>query len=106
MKTIKKAYKIKNYRQIKVKYVSPTNNRGSRICIYEPKRYNNDITKRIYLSYDYAIGDVQQQAFEYLLSKGFKVICRASEYENYLFFVDNWAEDFIEIDTGKIREYK
>ena len=22
-----------------------------------------------------------------------------------LFFVDNWAEDFIEIDTGEIRKY-
>jgi hypothetical protein len=100
-----KAYQIKNYRQIKVKYIGPTNYRGSRICIYEPKRYNDDTTKRVYLSYDYAIGDVQQQAFEYLISKGFNVICRASEYENYLFFVDNWAEDFIEIDTGEIRKY-
>tara|TARA_Y100001938_G_scaffold57831_1_gene80789 strand:- start:1468 stop:1788 length:321 start_codon:yes stop_codon:yes gene_type:complete len=101
-----KAYKINNYRQIKVKYLGPTNNRGSRVCIYEPKRYNNDTTKRIYLPYDYSIGDIQQQAYEYLLNKGFKVVCRASEYENYLFFVDNWANNFIELDTGKIREYK
>ena len=100
-----KAYEIKNYRQIKVKYIGPTNFRGSRICIYEPKRYNNDITKRIYLSYDYAIGDIQEQAYQYLISKGFKVICRASEFENYLFFVDNWAEDFRELDSGEIRKY-
>lgn len=100
-----KAYEIKNYRQIKVKYIGPTNFRGSRICIYEPKRYNDDTTKRVYLSYDYAIGDVQEQAHQYLISKGFKVICRASEFENYLFLVDNWAEDFIELDSGEIRKY-
>ena len=96
---------IPNLRQIKVKYISPTNFRGSRVCIYEPKRYNNDKTKRVYLSYDYAIGNIQEQAYKYLLEKGFNVISRASEFENYILFVNNWAEDFKEIDTGLIRTY-
>lgn len=96
---------IPNLRQIKVKYISPTNFRGSRVCIYEPKRYNNDKTKRIYLPYDYAIGNIQDQAYKYLIGKGFKVVSRASEFENYILFVDNWAEDFIELDTGLIRTY-
>ena len=96
---------IPNLRQIKVKYISPTNFRGSRVCIYEPKRYNNDKTKRVYLSYDYAIGNIQEQAYNYLTDKGFNVVSRASEFENYILFVDNWAEDFIEIDTGLIRTY-
>ena len=96
---------IPNLRQIKVKYISPTNFRGSRVCIYEPKRYNNDKTKRVYLSYDYAIGNIQEQAYNYLTDKGFNVVSRASEFENYILFVDNWAEDFIELDTGLIRTY-
>jgi hypothetical protein len=96
---------IPNLRQIKVKYISPTNTRGSRVCIYEPKRYNNDKTKRVYLSYDCAIGNIQEQAYNYLTDKGFNVVSRASEFENYILFVDNWAEDFIEIDTGLIRTY-
>ena len=96
---------IPNLRQIKVKYISPTNTRGSRLCIYEPKRYNNDKTKRVYLSYDYEIGNIQEQAYKYLIEKGFNVVSRASEFENYILFVDNWAEDFKEIDTGLIRTY-
>tara|TARA_R110002050_G_scaffold279290_1_gene425796 strand:- start:176 stop:484 length:309 start_codon:yes stop_codon:yes gene_type:complete len=96
---------IPNLRQIKVKYISPTNFRGSRVCIYEPKRYNNDKTKRVYLSYDYAIGNIQEQAYNYLTDKGFNVVSKASEFENYILFVDNWAEDFIELDTGLIRTY-
>jgi len=96
---------IPNLRQIKVKYISPTNTRGSRVCIYEPKRYNNDKTKRVYLSYNYAIGNIQEQAYNYLTDKGFNVVFRASEFKNYILFVDNWAEDFKEIDTGLIRTY-
>tara|TARA_R110000744_G_scaffold255761_1_gene371258 strand:- start:437 stop:745 length:309 start_codon:yes stop_codon:yes gene_type:complete len=96
---------IPNLRQIKVKYISPTNTRGSRLCIYEPKRYNNDKTKRVYLSYDYEIGNIQEQAYKYLIEKGFNVVSRASEFENYILFVDNWAGDFKEIDTGLIRTY-
>jgi len=96
---------INNYRQLKIKYISPTNNRGSRLCIYEPKRYNTDTTKRIYLSYDYAISCIQEQAFKYLQEKGFNIVAKASELENYIFFADNWADEFIEIDTGLIRKY-
>tara|TARA_R110001592_G_scaffold236825_1_gene495597 strand:+ start:178 stop:507 length:330 start_codon:yes stop_codon:yes gene_type:complete len=103
--TQKMLNEVSNYRQIKIKYISPTNSRGSRLCIYEPKRYNTDKTKRVYLSYDYAIGCIQEQAFKYLQEKGFKIVAKASEFENYIFFADNWADEFIEIDTGEIRTY-
>ena len=96
---------ISQYRQIKIKFVSPTNSRGSRLCIYEPKRYNTDTTQRVYLSYDYAIGCIQQQAFQYLQQKGFNIVAKASEFENYIFFADNWADEFRELKTGKIRTY-
>ena len=93
------AEKINNFRQIKVKYISPTNSRGSRVCIYEPRRYGRDKTQRVYLSYDYKIGCIQEQAKVYLEDKGFNIIGRASELENYIFFCDNWADNFIELNS-------
>ena len=103
--TQKTLNEVSNYRQIKIKYISPTNFRGSRLCIYEPKRYNADKTKKVYLSYDYSIGCIQEQAFKYLQEKGFKIVAKASEFENYIFFADNWADEFRELKTGKIRTY-
>jgi len=102
--------RIKNYRQIKVKYLSATNYRGSRVCIYEPKRYNNDKTQRVYLPYNYEIGCIQQQAKVYLEEKGFNIVGRASELENYIFFCNNWGANFIELNslssTKSIRKSK
>ena len=88
---------IENLRQIKVKVLGPTNNRGTRVCIYEPKRGQYEKTKRVYLPYCYRLGNSQEQALEYLLEKGFNVVSRASELENYIFFCDNWGKDFIEL---------
>jgi predicted small secreted protein len=96
---------IRNYRQIKVKYIPCTNITGSRICIYEPKRYNDDKTIRVYQSYSSRIGCIQEQAFQYLKEKGFNIIAKASEFENYVFLCDNWADEFRELKTGKIRTY-
>tara|TARA_R110002167_G_scaffold9365_1_gene42761 strand:- start:619 stop:1200 length:582 start_codon:yes stop_codon:yes gene_type:complete len=95
---------VSNYRQIKVKYLGATDMRGSRVCIYEPKRYNDDTTKRVYLSYDYSVGCTQQQAYNYLISKGFNIVAKASELENYIFLADNWADEFRELKTGLIRK--
>ena len=83
---------ISNYRQIKIKYISP-------------KRYNTDKTEKVYLSYDYSIGCIQEQAFKYLKEKGFNIIAKASEFKNYIFFADNWADEFRELKTGKTRTY-
>tara|TARA_R110001606_G_scaffold243315_1_gene391127 strand:- start:1052 stop:1375 length:324 start_codon:yes stop_codon:yes gene_type:complete len=104
-KTKKTLNEVSNYRQLKIKYISPTNFRGSRLCIYEPKRYNTDKTEKVYLSYDYSIGCIQEQAFQYLIEKGFKIVAKASEFENYIFFADNWADEFIELKSGLIRKY-
>lgn len=88
---------VENYRQIKVKYMGPTNSRGARICIYEPARYNDETTKRIYLGYDYSVGCIQEQALAHLKSIGFNIVGRASEFANYIFFTDNWADDYVEL---------
>ena len=88
------AFEVKNYRQIKAGFVSPTNHRGARIKIFEPKRYNDEKTQSKIFSYDYREGDVMEQAYKILVRNGFNVIARASEFENYIFLCDNWSKDF------------
>jgi hypothetical protein len=98
---MKKAFEIKNLRQIKVKYLSPTNYSGSRIKIYEPKRYNDDKVESKIYSYCYETGDVMEQAYNILITNGFNIICRASEEDNYIFLCDNWSNEFIKISELK-----
>jgi hypothetical protein len=93
-----KIHEIENYRKFNVSILRPTNERGTRVKITEPKRYNNAKTRTVILSYDYETGDIGQQALNYLIEKGFKPIARCSEYKYYTILCDNWAEDFIELN--------
>lgn len=92
---------LRNYRMIKITYVSPTNERGSRIKLIEPARYNDQKTESKTFSYDYAIGDVQKQGFEVLKRNGFQVMCTASDKDHYIFLCDNWADDFLKVSDLK-----
>ena len=94
---------VNNYRKIKFKYTPPTNHRGARISVYESARWNGDKTKRIYLSSEneYNLAPAEQ-VFNYLKDKGFNIIGKGYENEYGLFFVDNWGEDYIEVDGTKI----
>lgn len=92
-----KAFEKPNYRLFEVTYLSPTNNLGSRVRIREPKRFSNDKNISVTLPYDYAIGDIMEQGFKYLVDKGFNIIGRASTEDKYIFFADNWGSDFIEL---------
>ena len=98
---MKRVNEVQNLRMIKVSFLNPTNSRGARIKIYETNRYNDEKTQSKVFGYDYRIGDVQQQAFEILQANDFKVICRASEYGNYILLCDNWGEDFKQINELK-----
>tara|TARA_R110000824_G_scaffold149864_2_gene320285 strand:+ start:90 stop:413 length:324 start_codon:yes stop_codon:yes gene_type:complete len=91
-------HEIENYRKFNISILHPTNTRGTRVKITEPKRYNNDKTQTVILSYDYEIGDIGQQGLNYLIEKGFKPIARCSEHKFYTILCDNWAEDFIELN--------
>jgi len=86
---------------IKVCYVPPTNTRGTMIKIFETKRYNDQKTQSKKFSYDYQIGDVAEQAFDILVRNGFNVIGRASQLDYYVFFCDNWSNEFIEVKDLK-----
>ena len=93
-----KSYQLQNLRQIKVKFISPTNLRGARVKIYEPKRYKDDSTQSKAFSYSYDYGDIHEQAYKILISNGWNVICSASEVNEYIFLCDNWGEDFKSIN--------
>ena len=92
-----KIYEIENYRKFNIKYISPDDNRGARVRISEPKRYNTDKTRSVTLSYCYETGDIAQQGLDYLLKLGFKPVARCSEYSHYTILCDNWADRFIEL---------
>lgn len=94
MKTLNE---IPNYRQFKVKVLPATNTRGTRVQITETRRFNDQKTKSVTLSYDYEIGDAQEQALRYLQERGFNVVARASELDYYILLADNWAEKYLEL---------
>lgn len=88
-------HEIQNYRKFNISYLGPTDYRGARVKISEPKRYNDDKTVSVTLSYCYKTGDIAQQSLNYLLSLGFKPVARCSEYKYYTILCDNWADEFI-----------
>lgn len=94
MKDLHDNKKIKNHRQIKVKFLPPTNFSGARVKIYEPKRWIGDTVKSKIFTYSYKIGDVPKQTYNILTANGFNIKGYASEIDNCIFFCDNWGGDF------------
>jgi len=88
---------VKNMRAIRVKYLPPTNNKGSRIKIIEQMYDDAD---SITLSYNYAIGDGTEQAIQYLQSKGINILGKSNVKGETILFSDSWQmgeNDFITI---------
>ncbi len=90
-------HEIENYRKFNISYLSPTNYLGARVKISEPKRFYNDKTVSVTLSYCYKTGDIAKQALNYLLKLGFKPVARCSEHKYYTILCDNWADEFINL---------
>ena len=61
---------MKNLQMLEIKYLSATNTKGARIKIIDT-RFKASIT----LSRDYE-GDMEDQAFEYLTSRGFNIVAK------------------------------
>ena len=88
---------IKNMRAIRVKYLPPTNNKGSRIKLIEQMYQTADT---ITLSYDYAIGDGTEQAIKHLQDKGINILGKSNIKGETVLFSDSWQigdNDFITI---------
>lgn len=94
-------YKLPNYRMIKVTFLGATDTLGSRIKLTETKRYNDDKTESKVFSYDYSVGNVEQQAMNILTKNGWNVICRASDLDNYVLLCDNWSDEYKHIKDLK-----
>ena len=101
-------HEIENHRKFNISFLGPTNYRGARVKISEPKRYHTDKAESVVLSYCYETGDIAQQGLNYLIEKGFKPVSRCSEHKFYTILCDNWAEDFIKIngEQNKINNLK
>tara|TARA_B100000029_G_scaffold185901_1_gene183303 strand:- start:168 stop:467 length:300 start_codon:yes stop_codon:yes gene_type:complete len=63
-----KEYTLNHLRAFNIKYLPPTNYKGSRVVI-------NDLRnkKRVIQSYDYEIGNIKSQGFKFLKDTGIKV---------------------------------
>ena len=80
---------VKNVRIVEVKFLPPTNSRGSRIKLIDSYRKEN-----LVFSYDYGIGNVLQQAINLLHEGGFNVVFRAEGENAYFIGIYNWGVDF------------
>ena len=98
----KEENRVKNYRQIRVKWYGQTNNTNARIKIYEPSRFSGDESHKhkmkVWLTSEM---NATIQAWDYLRNKGFNIVGRANDREDTIFFCDNWSEDFIEVNGQK-----
>ena len=78
---------VKNMRAIRVKYLPPTNNKGSRIKLIEQMYQTADT---ITLSYNYAIGDGTEQAIKHLQDKGINILGKSNIKGETILFSDSW----------------
>ena len=98
-KTAKNVNDISNLRQIRFKFGGQHNNK---IIVHEPNRYNRDVTKRVHLSTSSMTNDLAYHMYELMTSRGWNVVCRANEANEYIFLCNNWGPDeFLEIANLK-----
>tara|TARA_R100001460_G_scaffold19991_2_gene41568 strand:- start:3715 stop:4011 length:297 start_codon:yes stop_codon:yes gene_type:complete len=92
---------VQTLRQIKVKFLGPTNHRGARVKIFEPGRWAGDKTESITVPFSYSAGGADKQAFNLLTANGFNIVAKADTSEELVFLCDNWDENFVKLDTIK-----
>ena len=92
---------MKNLRQIKVKFLGPTNHKGARIKLYEPSPFDFRPTYSKTFPYCYRTGDIKAQAIDILKANGFEIVATATEYKNEIILCDNWGEKYLEINEIK-----
>jgi len=76
---------MKNSHLIEVTYVSPTNTRGARVKL-KSIRFGDAIT----LNYDYALGNIREQAQKYLKAAGYDLICYGESQKGYIIASDTF----------------
>ena len=80
---------MKNFlRAFEVKYLGPTNNRGSRVKITD--LHNN---KSVTISFDYSYNNAYEVAENYLEQQGIKILCRAGSTKVDWLLSENFETD-------------
>ena len=86
----------KHYRGIKVKYLGPTNTKGSRVKLID-ERFNQSKT----IGYSSNGGDTLDQAHYYLSNNGFRIVGHAEMESYYLVLCDNWGAECVKLKDIK-----
>jgi hypothetical protein len=93
---------VKNFRQIRAKFYHETEKTRAKIKIYEPSRFSGDERHKhkmkVWINSEM---NTTIQAWDYLRKKGFNIVGRANDREETIFFCDNWAENFIEVNGDR-----
>ena len=76
---------MRNAHLIEATYVPPSNTRGARVKL-KSIRFGDAIT----LSYDYAIGNIREQATKYLKAAGYDLICFGETEKGYIIASDTF----------------
>ena len=87
---------IKHCRGIKVKYLGPTNYRGSRIKLTD-ERFSQSKTIDFSFNYSHKLDN----AIDYLTTNGFKIIGYSEMKNDYMIFCDNWGDACIKLKDKK-----
>ena len=82
---------MKHYRGLEVKFLPPTNTKGSRVKITDKRNH-----KSVTIPYDYRT-DSLNTAVNYLAEKGFNIIGFIDMDDHYVVLCDNWGDDFLHI---------
>lgn len=60
---------MKNLHVLEIKYLGPTNFKGTRVSIFSAR-----FKQRIIIPYDYSLNSIQEMAQTFLESKGFNIL--------------------------------
>jgi hypothetical protein len=78
-------------RMFEVKFLGPTNTRGARVVVKDTRRRPE---VRVYLSYDYAVGDILKQAQAWLVNeRGIQCLYHASTKDAYYLLSENFETE-------------
>jgi len=74
-----------NFHGLEIKYLGPTNTRGTRIKIISHRFKEN-----IIISYNYSLNCIADMAIDYLQKQGFKIVGQAETKEGYMIITNTF----------------
>lgn len=93
---MKAIHEVKRLSIIEVKHLGATNTLGARARITQPKRRDDEPARSVTFHYSGA-ENPNQQIYNFLIEKGFKIDSIVNLPDKDLFLVDNWGDDYINL---------